>query len=61
MSDLITINVWVKTDYVGSEDEATFEIEREDWEALDERGKEEACLDVVLFMVDWGYKVEDNE
>lgn len=59
MSDTIKISVWIKTDKVGSECGDTFEIDRAEWEGMDERAREGMAADTAFEMIEWGFKVAE--
>lgn len=59
MSDKIEIKITVRTDRVGSEDERVVEFDREEWQDMDEMERKEACLEIMIEMVQWDYEEVD--
>jgi hypothetical protein len=61
MTDYIKIKLWAATWRVGSKEERTVKVPREDWEQLTEREKEEYMLDELWnnSLIEWGWAEQD--
>ena len=57
MGDTVKVQVWNSTNKVGSECKDTIEIDREEWEAMTDDEKDDACQDAAFNYLDWGWKV----
>jgi hypothetical protein len=58
MSETITVRVYVRTNKIGSECDTELEFDRDEWEAMSEQEREDACRDAVWNMAEWNYEVE---
>lgn len=55
--DTVTIRCWIRTDKVGSRCEESFDVPRDEWDAMSDKEKEEDAMQVAFNMGEWGYEV----
>lgn len=56
MSNTVTVEVFIQTNKIGSKCTDTIEFDREEWDAMSEEKRDEACRDVAFNMGEWGWK-----
>lgn len=54
----ITIKVWVETNRIGSRNETSFTMPKDEWEEMGEKQRDEICLEALWDLIDWNYEVE---
>lgn len=60
MSEKVAIKVYVKTKYVGSQDETYIELDRDEYDSMTEEEVENMCRDEMFEMLEWGYRVGEG-
>lgn len=56
MTDTVKIRVWISTNKVGSECSDVVEFDREDWESLSDKDKEDELQDIAFSYMEWGWE-----
>ena len=56
MSDTVKIRCYIHTNKVGSECTDIVEIDREEWEDMDEGERDEYLQECAFQMMEWGYE-----
>jgi len=61
MSEYITIEIYARTNRVGSKDTADIEIDREEWEAMSDSEKEERMFQKMVDnnLFEWGWNEKE--
>ena len=58
MPKQVRVTVYASLDLVGCKDSREFLYSEDEWNALSQRDKEEACREELFEMVEWSYDVE---
>ena len=53
MSDKINIEVWIRTNKVGSDCYQTIDFNKEEWEEMSDEEKDEICKEVTFEYLEW--------
>ncbi len=61
MGEEITIEVYVRTDCVGSMCADEITVDAKEWGQMDDSQKEEYCKECAFNMFEWGYKQIDKD
>lgn len=57
MNDSIRIEITVRIGLAGASRAVTIEVDREDWEDMDEQERDQFCLEHIMTnIVEWSYK-----
>lgn len=59
VSDNIKVTISIHNGLVGCTLKRDVSFDREEWDWLTETEKDEACLEEVMNMIEWGYEVHD--
>jgi hypothetical protein len=54
-TDTVKIRVYASTKFVGSKDSTVVEFDREDWDNMTGRERDDACLETLFDLINWGY------
>lgn len=58
--DDIEVVVYVRTDMVGSKVETTISFDRDEWESMSNKERDDACRDEMFKLISWGYEVKGS-
>jgi len=56
MKDIVKIKVWISTNKVGSECSDVVEFDREEWESMSDKDKEDVLQDAAFNYMEWGWE-----
>lgn len=54
------VKVSVSTNRLGSESTRIIEFDKEEWDEMSEKDREETCLEIMYEMIGWDYEVVDS-
>lgn len=57
----ITIKVWAETNRVGSRNETSFTMPKDEWEEMSEKQRDEICQEALWDLIDRTTKWRDND
>ncbi|VVE34002.1 DUF7167 family protein [Pandoraea commovens] len=55
------IEVWIRTNKIGSNCDASFEIDDAEWESMTEEEREDMCKDAAFSYLEWGWEAEERK
>lgn len=56
MKDTVKIKVWISTNKVGSKCSDVVEFDREEWESMSDKDKEDALQYAAFDYMEWGWE-----
>jgi hypothetical protein len=59
VSDKIIVTVTVSTNRVGSQCKEIVQVDREDWEGMSNRDRDEFTREIMFGMIDWGWTTNE--